>query len=140
MQQRGEARGVRVFDDFAHHPTAIATTVEGLRAHLPSSARLLAVLEPRSNTMKMGLMRGQLAGSLIQADEVFGYSRGLDWSLEEALADLNPQAFVTDDINSLVAQVVQRARAGDAVLVMSNGGFEGIHERLLQGLAQAPQA
>jgi UDP-N-acetylmuramate: L-alanyl-gamma-D-glutamyl-meso-diaminopimelate ligase len=140
MQQRGQARGVCVFDDFAHHPTAIATTVEGLRAHLPSSARLLAVLEPRSNTMKMGLMRGQLAGSLARADEVFGYSRGLDWSLEEALADLAPRAFVTDNINSLVARVVQQARAGDAILVMSNGGFEGIHERLLQGLAQAPQA
>jgi len=137
MQQRGEASGVRVFDDFAHHPTAIATTVQALRAHLPKGARLLAVLEPRSNTMKMGLMRGQLAQSLAQADQVFGYSRGLDWSLQEALAGLRPQAFVSDDITGLVASIVQQARPGDAVLVMSNGGFEGIHERLLQGLTQA---
>jgi UDP-N-acetylmuramate: L-alanyl-gamma-D-glutamyl-meso-diaminopimelate ligase len=137
MQQRGEAAGVRVFDDFAHHPTAIATTVQALRAHLPKGARLLAVLEPRSNTMKMGLMRGQLAQSLAQADQVFGYSRGLDWSLQEALAGLRPQAFVSDDITGLVASIVQQARPGDAVLVMSNGGFEGIHERLLQGLTQA---
>ncbi|MDP5128137.1 MAG: UDP-N-acetylmuramate:L-alanyl-gamma-D-glutamyl-meso-diaminopimelate ligase, partial [Burkholderiaceae bacterium] len=137
MQQRGQASGVRVFDDFAHHPTAIATTVQALRAHLPKGARLLAVLEPRSNTMKMGLMRDQLAGSLAQADQVFGYSRGLDWSLEEALASLRPQAFVSNDIARLVTSIVQQARPGDAVLVMSNGGFEGIHERLLQGLTQA---
>jgi UDP-N-acetylmuramate: L-alanyl-gamma-D-glutamyl-meso-diaminopimelate ligase len=137
MQQRGQAAGVRVFDDFAHHPTAIATTVQALRAHLPEAARLLAVLEPRSNTMKMGLMRDQLAGSLAQADQVFAYSRGLDWSLEESLTSLRPQAFISDEIDRLVASVVKQARPGDAVLVMSNGGFEGIHERLLQGLTQA---
>ncbi|MGA0004509.1 MAG: UDP-N-acetylmuramate:L-alanyl-gamma-D-glutamyl-meso-diaminopimelate ligase [Burkholderiaceae bacterium] len=137
MQQRGQAAGVRVFDDFAHHPTAIATTVQALRAHLPEAARLLAVLEPRSNTMKMGLMRDQLAGSLAQADQVFAYSRGLNWSLEESLASLRPQAFISDEIDRLVASVVKQARPGDAVLVMSNGGFEGIHERLLQGLTQA---
>jgi UDP-N-acetylmuramate: L-alanyl-gamma-D-glutamyl-meso-diaminopimelate ligase len=140
MQQRGQAAGVRVFDDFAHHPTAIATTVQALRAHLPEGARLLAVLEPRSNTMKMGVMRGQLADCLTQADQVFGYSRGLDWSLEEALASLRPQAFISHDMMTLVESIVRYAQPGDAVLVMSNGGFDGIHERLLQALEMAAAA
>ncbi|NBW00515.1 MAG: UDP-N-acetylmuramate:L-alanyl-gamma-D-glutamyl-meso-diaminopimelate ligase [Betaproteobacteria bacterium] len=138
MQLRGEVRGIQVLDDFAHHPTAIATTLEGLRAQMQrrqSPGRLLAVLEPRSNTMKLGVMSSRLASSLESADVVFGYSGGLDWDLSAALAPLGSKFQTHADLQDLVAAVVQAAKPGDRILVMSNGGFGGIHERLLAALA-----
>ncbi len=136
MQLRGEARGVRVWDDFAHHPTAIQTTLQGMAGQLTAGQRLIAVIEPRSNTMKMGVMRSQLPQSLVQADLVFGYSGGLDWSLEQALASLGPRACVRDDLDALIAAIVAQAQSGDQILVMSNGGFGGLHEKLLSRLAE----
>jgi len=135
MEVRGEVKGVRIFDDFAHHPTAIATTLAGLRASV-GGARILAVLEPRSNTMKLGVMKAALAASLKQADHVFCYSGGIDWDAAGALAPLGKQASIHADLDALVEAIAGAARPGDQVLVMSNGGFGGIHERLLRRLAE----
>lgn len=140
MEVRGTVRGVTVYDDFAHHPTAIATTVAGLRQKI-GARRILAVLEPRSNTMKLGAMKDALAGSLAEADLVFGYgaSSGKDalgWDLAASLAPLGTKARSFDDLQALVAAVQAAAQEGDAVLVMSNGGFGGVHQRLLDALAE----
>ena len=135
MEQRGVARGVTVFDDFAHHPTAIRVTLEGLRARA-GMARILAVLEPRSNTMKLGVMKDQLPASLAAADRVFVYSAGLDWDAATALRPLGERARCYAQLESLVAAIAAEARAGDQVLVMSNGGFGGIHEKLLAALGR----
>ncbi|MBP9714238.1 MAG: UDP-N-acetylmuramate:L-alanyl-gamma-D-glutamyl-meso-diaminopimelate ligase [Sterolibacterium sp.] len=135
LEVRGTVRGVTVYDDFAHHPTAIAVTLAGLRERLGHNARILAVLEPRSNTMKLGPMKAQLPGSLASADAVFCYAHGLGWNAAEALAPLGTQAQVFDDLDALVQAVSSCARDGDQVLVMSNGGFGGVHERLLHALA-----
>ncbi|HET7775780.1 MAG TPA: UDP-N-acetylmuramate:L-alanyl-gamma-D-glutamyl-meso-diaminopimelate ligase [Azospira sp.] len=136
MEVRGTVRGVTVLDDFAHHPTAIATTVAGLRRQQGAGGgRILAVLEPRSNTMKLGVMKDRLAGSLEEADLVFCYSKDLGWDAAGALAPLGEKATVQDDLGALVARIVAAARPGDQVLVMSNGGFGGIHQRLLDALA-----
>ena len=138
MELRGTVRGVSVYDDFAHHPTAIATTVAGLRRKIGSghnAPRILAVLEPRSNTMKLGVMKAQLPASLAEADRVFCYGAKLGWDAAEALAPLGDKAVVADDLEILVAQVVAAARCGDQILVMSNGGFGGIHGKLLAALA-----
>ena len=135
MEQRGAARGVTVFDDFAHHPTAIRVTLEGLRAQAGNS-RILAVLEPRSNTMKQGLMKDQLPASLAAADRVFVYSAGLGWDVAAALRPLGGKARCYEQLESLVAAIAAEARAGDRVLVMSNGGFGGIHEKLLAALGR----
>ena len=134
MEQLGVINGVTVYDDFAHHPTAIATTIAGLRAKI-GSARLIAVLEPRSNTMKQGALKDQLAASLAQADQVFCYSAGLGWDAAATLAPLGAKASASDDFDVLLKQVVGAARAGDHVLIMSNGGFGGIHSKLLSQLA-----
>jgi UDP-N-acetylmuramate: L-alanyl-gamma-D-glutamyl-meso-diaminopimelate ligase len=134
MEVRGVARGVTVYDDFAHHPTAIATTVAGLRRKV-GSARILAVLEPRSNTMKLGVMKDQLPASLAEADAVFCYSANLGWDAAAALAPMGDKACVEDDLERLVERILQTAGAGDQVLVMSNGGFGGIHDKLLKALA-----
>ncbi len=142
MEKRGEVRGVTVFDDFAHHPTAIATTVEGLRTAV-GTARILAVLEPRSNTMKLGTMKAALPASLKDADLVFGYGEGLGWDLAEALAPMGDKARVfagAQALEALVAAIVKAARPGDQVLVMSNGGFGGVHEKLLRALSEAAAA
>jgi len=137
MELRGEAAGVRVYDDFAHHPTAIRTTVDGLRRKLgPDGGRILAVFEPRSNTMKLGTMKAQLPWSLEQADLAFCHSGGLGWDPAEALAPMGSRAQVAGTIDALVAQVVGSARAGDHVVCMSNGGFGGVHERLLAALRE----
>ena len=138
LEVRGVRAGVTVYDDFAHHPTAIATTVDGLRRRV-GKGRILAVLEPRSNTMKLGAMKAQLPGSLREADLVFGYGardgkNALGWNLAEALAPLGERARAFDDLDALVRQVAAAARAGDHVLVMSNGGFGGVHGRLLDTL------
>jgi UDP-N-acetylmuramate: L-alanyl-gamma-D-glutamyl-meso-diaminopimelate ligase len=133
MEVRGTAAGVTVYDDFAHHPTAIAATLQGLREKI-GSARILAVLEPRSHTMKLGVMKERLAGSLGDADAVFCYSAKLGWDANAALAPFGPGARCEEDLGRLVDAVVSEARAGDHVLVMSNGGFGGIHERILTTL------
>jgi UDP-N-acetylmuramate: L-alanyl-gamma-D-glutamyl-meso-diaminopimelate ligase len=135
MEVRGTAGGVTVYDDFAHHPTAIETTISGLRRKV-GGARILAVLEPRSNTMKMGVMKEQLAGSLAGADLVYCYTNGLGWDAAGALKPLGRRSACHDDIGRLVQAIVAAAKSGDHVLVMSNGGFGGIHAKLLDALAR----
>ena len=142
MEVRGVVNNITVIDDFAHHPTAIATTVAGLRRKLGQS-RILAVLEPRSNTMKLGTMKSALPGSLSEADLVFGFGAkgegkdALGWDLAAALAPLGEKARAFDDLATLVEAVASAAKPGDSILVMSNGGFGGIHQKLLDAL-QAP--
>ncbi len=133
MEVRGTQRGVTVYDDFAHHPTAIATTVAGLRRSV-GAARILAVIEPRSNTMKLGVMKQALPGSLQEADRVYCYSGGLNWDAADALAPLGNKAEVHADLDALIKAIAAHAQSGDQVLVMSNGGFGGIHEKLLKQL------
>jgi UDP-N-acetylmuramate: L-alanyl-gamma-D-glutamyl-meso-diaminopimelate ligase len=133
MEVRGAVHGITVYDDFAHHPTAITTTVEGLRAKV-GRARILAVLEPRSNTMKLGVMKAALPDSLAGADLVYCYGANLGWDAAEALAPLGAKARVFDNLDKLVSQLVQDTRSGDHVLMMSNGGFGGIHAKLLDTL------
>ena len=135
MERRGAARGVTVYDDFAHHPTAIQVTVEGLRAQV-GAARILAVLEPRSNTMKLGVMKDRLPASLAGADRVFVYGGGLGWDAAAALRPLGERARSFEQLDALVAAVAAEARAGDHVLVMSNGAFGGVHVKLLTALAR----
>ncbi|MCD6077969.1 MAG: mpl [Ramlibacter sp.] len=134
MEVKGVAGGITVYDDFAHHPTAIRTTIDGLRRQVKDQ-RILAVFEPRSNTMKLGTMKAQLPWSLEQADLSFCHAGGLGWDPAEALAPMGAKAKIAGDIPELVAQVKAAARQGDHVLCMSNGGFGGIHARLLQELA-----
>ncbi len=124
---------VTIYDDFAHHPTAIRTTVNGLRRRV-GGARILAIFEPRSNTMKLGAMKSQLPWSLEEADLAFCHAGGLDWDAREALAPMGARAQVADSVASLVAQVQAQAQPGDHLLCMSNGGFGGIHNLLAQAL------
>ena len=139
MEVRGVVNNITVIDDFAHHPTAIATTVEGLRRKL-GRGRILAVLEPRSNTMKLGTMKDALPDSLAHADLVFGFGAkgdgkdALGWDLAAALAPLGDKAKAFDDLALLVDAVAAAAQPGDSVLVMSNGGFGGVHQKLLDAL------
>ena len=139
MEIKGVVNGITVYDDFAHHPTAITTTIAGLRKRV-GNARILAVLEPRSNTMKLGVMKAQLPTSLIEADQVFAYGAAqgkdaLGWDLAQVLAPLGDKVRTFDDIAQLVQAVQSQAQAGDHVLVMSNGGFGGVHQKLLDALA-----
>jgi len=133
MQERGRAGGVTVYDDFAHHPTAIQTTVQGLRERV-GSARIIAVLEPRSNTMKRGLMKNALPASLIGADRVYVYSAGLGWDAPAVFAPLGVRSRCIEDLEALIRAIVAEARPGDHILVMSNGGFGGIQTKLLDRL------
>ncbi|MDF0379072.1 UDP-N-acetylmuramate:L-alanyl-gamma-D-glutamyl-meso-diaminopimelate ligase [Methylophilus sp. YYY-1] len=133
MEVKGVVNEITVYDDFAHHPTAIATTVAGLRAKV-GAARILAVLEPRSNTMKLGVMKEALPESLRDADAVFCYAGNLGWDAAAALAPIQHKAQTFDDLTQLVAAVSALAKPGDHVLVMSNGGFGGVHQKLLQAL------
>jgi UDP-N-acetylmuramate: L-alanyl-gamma-D-glutamyl-meso-diaminopimelate ligase len=143
VRRRMEVRGIApraggditVYDDFAHHPTAIRTTVDGLRRKVGPNARILAVFEPRSNTMKLGTMKSQLPWSLEDADLAFCHSGGLDWDAVEALLSMGARASVAGSVDEVIAQVVAAARAGDHVLCMSNGGFGGIHAKLLSALS-----
>ncbi|WP_428420204.1 UDP-N-acetylmuramate:L-alanyl-gamma-D-glutamyl-meso-diaminopimelate ligase [Methylibium sp.] len=135
LELRGEVRGVKVYDDFAHHPTAMRTTIDGLRRRI-GEQRILAVFEPRSNTMKLGAMKAQLPWALEEADLAFCHSGGLGWNANEALAPLGERAVVSESIDVLVKRVVQAARTGDHVLCMSNGSFGGIHDKLLAALAR----
>jgi UDP-N-acetylmuramate: L-alanyl-gamma-D-glutamyl-meso-diaminopimelate ligase len=134
MEVRGVVGQVTVYDDFAHHPTAIDTTLRGLRARV-AGARIIAVLEPRSNTMKLGVHREQLAPALAAADRVwFLNSPDLGWDLPGAVAGLGERAHFAPDVNSLVKGLADDSRAGDHILVMSNGGFGGLHDKLLAAL------
>jgi UDP-N-acetylmuramate: L-alanyl-gamma-D-glutamyl-meso-diaminopimelate ligase len=141
MEVIGRVNGITIYDDFAHHPTAITTTVDGLRRRIgrEPGTRLLAVLEPRSNTMKLGVMKSQLPDSLRDADLVFGYGAlegkdALGWDLGESLAPLGSKAQAFNDLNQLIEAVKQQAKPGDHILVMSNGGFGGVHKKLLEQL------
>jgi UDP-N-acetylmuramate: L-alanyl-gamma-D-glutamyl-meso-diaminopimelate ligase len=137
MELRGTVNGISVYDDFAHHPTAIQTTLAGLRAKTSQLAppnRILAVLEPRSNTMKLGVMKDALAGSLHDADRVYCYGANLGWDPSAALAPLGARSEIHHDLTMLVTAIAREAKAGDHVLIMSNGGFGGIHDKLLQQL------
>jgi UDP-N-acetylmuramate: L-alanyl-gamma-D-glutamyl-meso-diaminopimelate ligase len=135
LETRGTVDGITVYDDFAHHPTAIKATLAGLRGKV-GKARILAVLEPRSNTMRLGLMKDALAASLAAADRVFCYGAGLEWDPAAALAPLGAKAEIHHDIPQLVAAIAAAAQSGDHVLIMSNGGFGGIHDKLLARLRQ----
>jgi UDP-N-acetylmuramate: L-alanyl-gamma-D-glutamyl-meso-diaminopimelate ligase len=145
VRRRMEVRGtvsrasgdITVYDDFAHHPTAIRTTVDGLRRKVGPNARILAVFEPRSNTMKLGTMKSQLPWSLEDADLAFCHSGGLDWDAVDALLPMGARASVAGTVDEVIAQVVAAAKAGDHVLCMSNGGFGGIHTKLLSSLTSA---
>jgi UDP-N-acetylmuramate: L-alanyl-gamma-D-glutamyl-meso-diaminopimelate ligase len=141
MELIGEVRGIKIYDDFAHHPTAMRTTVGGLKRKLERSPetrhhRILAVFEPRSNTMKLGTMKAQLPWALEEADLSFCLQGNYGWNARDALAPLGPLAQVADQVEALVAQIVAAAQPGDHVLVMSNGGFGGIHRKLLAALAR----
>jgi UDP-N-acetylmuramate: L-alanyl-gamma-D-glutamyl-meso-diaminopimelate ligase len=134
LELRGEVAGIRVYDDFAHHPTAIANTIDGVRRHA-DGGRIVAVLEPRSNTMRLGVHREELAESLAGADAVWLYQpAGLDWNLDGVAGSLGGKARVVGEMPDLVDALADELRAGDRVLVMSNGGFGGLHERLLAAL------
>ncbi|QWE08857.1 UDP-N-acetylmuramate:L-alanyl-gamma-D-glutamyl-meso-diaminopimelate ligase [Polynucleobacter ibericus] len=143
LEMIGVANEITVYDDFAHHPTAITTTVDGLRRRV-GKARILAVLEPRSNTMKLGVMKAQLPGSLEAADKVFAYGantgkESLGWDLTEVLSPLNAgeqnKAHAFEDLEKLVRAVAQEAKPGDHILVMSNGGFGGVHQKILNAIS-----
>jgi UDP-N-acetylmuramate: L-alanyl-gamma-D-glutamyl-meso-diaminopimelate ligase len=134
MEELGCPGGVMVYDDFAHHPTAIATTLEGLRARI-GSGKILALIEPRSNTMRLGQHRASLTHSTASADEVLWYQpEGLDWSLEDVIADSEVPAELYNTIESMVAAAVSKTAEGDHVVIMSNGGFGNIHQRILTAL------
>ncbi len=139
MEVRGVVAGITVYDDFAHHPTAIKTTLAGLRskvANLRKPARILAVLEPRSNTMKLGVMKDALPASLTDADQVFCYAANLGWNPAEALTPLGARAVTEQDMGKLVESIARFAQPGDHVLIMSNGGFGGVHDKLLGRLRE----
>ena len=143
LETIGVANDITVYDDFAHHPTAITTTVDGLRRRV-GKARILAVLEPRSNTMKLGVMKAQLPTSLLEADKVFAYGASigkdtLGWDLAEVLSPLNDNgkdmARTFDDLEALVLAISKETKPGDHILVMSNGGFGGVHQKILNAIA-----
>ncbi len=133
MEVRGAVNGITIYDDFAHHPTAIRTTVDGLRRKV-GSARILAVFEPRSNTMKLGAMKAQLPWALEQVDMAFCHSAGLGWDPTEALSSMGPRAEIAGSIDDLLQRVMRSTRPGDHILCMSNGSFGGIHQKLLTTL------
>jgi len=124
---------VTIYDDFAHHPTAIHTTINGLRRQV-GAARILAVFEPRSNTMKLGAVKSQLPWSLEEADLAFCHAGGLDWDAAEALSSMGERAHVANSVDAVIAQVLEQVQAGDHILCMSNGGFGGIHLKLADAL------
>ncbi|MEH6584993.1 MAG: UDP-N-acetylmuramate:L-alanyl-gamma-D-glutamyl-meso-diaminopimelate ligase [Halioglobus sp.] len=137
LELLGEIAGVAVYDDFAHHPTAIATTLQGLRAR-GGRGRLIALIEPRSNTMRMGEHRSRLAESTVAADQVYWFQpEGMEWSLQDVVAESAAAATLASDIDELVADVVSSVKPGDQVVIMSNGGFGGIHDKMLAALEAA---
>ena len=134
METKGVVNNITVYDDFAHHPTAIETTVAGLRAKI-GKARILAVLEPRSNTMKLGVMKDALPASLKDADLVFCYGANLGWDAAEALKPIKNKAQTFESLENLVTAIAKSAKSSDHILVMSNGGFGGVHQKILDALA-----
>ncbi|AAP95619.1 UDP-N-acetylmuramate:L-alanyl-gamma-D-glutamyl-meso-diaminopimelate ligase [[Haemophilus] ducreyi] len=137
LEVKGVVNNITVYDDFAHHPTAITATIDALRAKV-GQQRILAVLEPRSNTMKMGVHKHELATSLQDADSVFIYQPPtIEWQVSEVLANLAQPAISADDVDELVMRIVQQAKPNDHILIMSNGAFGGIHQKLLTALANA---
>jgi len=134
MEHKGDVKGISVYDDFAHHPTAIKTTLEGLRAKV-GDKKIIAILEPRSNTMRLGIHKNTLAKSLQAADQVILFQpRNMDWDMQTIMDEIGDNARLYDDINDLVADVTRQATSGDQLLVMSNGGFGDIHNKLLTQL------
>ena len=134
MELRGEVDNIRVYDDFAHHPTAIETTLKGLRKNV-GDKKIIAILEPRSNTMRLGTHKKALASSLQKADQIFMFQpEGLDWNMNDVMAELGAKATLMGNIDELVSAVIKEAKQGDQLLVMSNGGFGGIHNKLLDAL------
>jgi UDP-N-acetylmuramate: L-alanyl-gamma-D-glutamyl-meso-diaminopimelate ligase len=133
MELIATVRGVTVYDDFAHHPTAIETTLQGLHSRAPEG-RILAVIEPRSNTMKMGVWADALAQSLQSADRTFCYTKGLGWDPAQALSPLGEKASCYAELDGLVQAIISEAQAGDRIVVMSNGGFGGVHGMLAKAL------
>ena len=134
LELLGTVRDIAVYDDFAHHPTAIATTLQCLRARA-GKGRLIALVEPRSNTMRMGEHREQLASATADADLVYWFQPpGMDWSLDAVVAQSPVPAVLVDDIDELVRQVVAQAQPGDQIVIMSNGSFGGVHQNLLMQL------
>ena len=129
----GVVNGITVYDDFAHHPTAIALTLAGLRRHV-GKARIFAVLEPRSNTMKMGAVKTALAGSLDGADQVFCYAKNVKWDITEALSSLGNKVTICHELTALIQAIVRQAHPGDHILIMSNGDFDGIHDKLIAAI------
>ena len=135
MELIGTIQGIAVYDDFAHHPTAIGTTIEGLRRKV-GPARILAVLEPRSNTMKQGVMKAALPGSVADADRVYVFDSGLGWDANEVFSPVAGKTSCEDDLDDLVEAIARDAKPGDHILVMSNGAFGGIHKKLLARLSK----
>lgn len=133
MEIKGLVNGITVYDDFAHHPTAIETTTAGLRAKV-GTARILAVLEPRSNTMKLGVMKDALPASLKDADLVFCYGANLGWDAAAALKPIEHKAQTFTDLNLMVQAIAKEAKSGDHILAMSNGGFGGVHQKILDAI------
>lgn len=137
MEHRGTVNGIEVYDDFAHHPTAIQTTLAGLREKVGMS-RIIAVLEPRSNTMKLGVWQDSLANSLTQADQIFCYANQPGWNVQGALAALGNKVSIHDHLQQMIDSITTNARTGDHIIIMSNGGFDGLHDKLLFSLRQHP--
>ena len=148
MELRGEAAGVKVYDDFAHHPTAIATTLEGAKARMAEIAlangqpagRLIALFEPRSNTMKMGTLAQALPASFDEAQAVVCYTAGIQWNVRDTLGSVGERLFTSDNLNEVIDHVVSQAQPGDWVVAMSNGSFGGIHQKLIDALASRVKA
>ena len=136
MELRGTVAGIALYDDFAHHPTAIRTTLDGLRQQIGQQKRILAVFEPRSNTMKLGTMKAQLPWALKEADLAFCHTAGLDWDAAQALEPLGAAGLTADNIPTLVQQVMAAVQPNDTIVCMSNGGFGGVHTQLLAALAE----
>ncbi len=134
LEVRGSVSGVTVYDDFAHHPTAIAATIAALRREI-GNERIVAIVEPRSNTMKLGTMNARLPASLENADRVYCYAGNLGWDAAAVLAPLGDRVRVDSDLETLIEAIVRDARPGDHLLVMSNGGFGGIHAKVLARLS-----
>ena len=133
METIGESRGVTIIDDFAHHPTAIRSTLEAVRSS--GAGRVIAVIEPRSNSMRQGVHREQLPASVAAADSVYWYQpAGMQGDLRAVANESLPPSRVLPDVQEIITEIVAQQRAGDTVVIMSNGGFEGIHQRMLEAL------
>jgi len=134
MEVVGEIGGVTVYDDFAHHPTAIKTTLEGLRRRV-GQQRIIAVIEPRSNTMRLGVHKANLTASTAQADQVLWYQPpGVGWEMDSVVSASEVPAELYSSVDDIVQKLVSGVRSGDHIVIMSNGGFGGIHQKLVQAL------